>query len=84
MKSKLNPRYLEKLLNNECDVKLYEGLSENGEPLIALDIKNRKCRFVEKNRILIDSDGQKVQSVGKVLLLGDIAPSVKKLNRRRS
>ena len=50
MIKKLNPRHLERLLNNKCDVKLYqEGLSEEGEPLTSLDIKNEKCRWKVQN-----------------------------------
>ena len=41
MIKKLNPKHLERLLNNKCDVKLYqEGLSEEGEPLTSLNIEN--------------------------------------------
>ncbi len=81
MIKKLNPRHLERLLNNKCDVKLYqEGLSEEGEPLTSLDIKNEKCRFVEKSKTIITADGKKVELVGKVILLGDIAPNIKKIS----
>lgn len=81
MIKKLNPRHLERLLNNKCDVKLYqEGLSEEGEPLTSLDIKNEKCRFVEKSKTIITADGKKVELVGKVILLGDIAPDIKKIS----
>ena len=69
------------LLNNECDVVIYqEGLSEDGEPLTSLDLKEQKCRFVEKTKIIISSDGRKVELVGKVILLGDIAPTIKKIS----
>lgn len=81
MIKKFNPKHLERLLNNFCDVKLYqEGLSEEGEPLTSLDLKNEKCRFVEKTKIVINSDGKKVELVGKVILLGDIAPNIKKIS----
>ena len=81
MIKKLNPNHLKRLLNNECDVKLYqEGLSEEGEPLISLDLKNEKCRFVEKTKIIISPDGKKVELIGKVMLLGDIAPNIKKIS----
>ncbi len=81
MIKKLNPRHLERLLNNECDVKLYqEGLSEEGEPLTSLNLKNKKCRFVEKIKTIISADGKKVELVGKVILLGDIAPEIKKIS----
>ena len=81
MIKKLNPNYLKRLLNNECDVTMYqEGLSEEGEPLSSLDLKNQKCRFVEKTKIIISPDGKKVELIGKVILLGDIAPNIKKIS----
>lgn len=81
MIKKLNPNHLKRLLNNECDVKLYqEGLSEEGEPLISLDLKNEKCRFVEKTKIIISPEGKKVELIGKVILLGDIAANIKKIS----
>lgn len=81
MIKRLNPKHLERLLNNECDVKLYqEGLSEEGEPLTSLNLEKAKCRFVEKTKTIITADGQKVELVGKVILLGDVAPNIKKIN----
>ena len=81
MIKKLNPKHLERLLNNKCDVKLYqEGLSEEGEPLTSLNLENQRCRFVEKTKIIITADGQKVELVGKVILLGDIAQKIKKIS----
>ena len=74
MIKKLNPKHLERLLNNRCDVKLYqEGLSEEGEPLPAFELKEQKCRFIEKTKTIITADGKKVELVGKVILLGDIS-----------
>lgn len=74
MIKKLNPKHLERLLNNVCDIKLYqEGLSEEGEPLTSFELKNQKCRFVEKTKTIITADGKKVELVGKVILLGDIS-----------
>lgn len=81
MIKKLNPNHLKRLLNNECDVVIYqEGLSEEGEPLTSLDLRNQKCRFVEKTKIIISPDGKKVELLGKVILLGDIAPNIKKIS----
>ncbi len=81
MIKKLNPNYLKRLLNNECDITIYqEGLSEEGEPLTSLDLNDQKCRFVEKTKIIINADGKKVELVGKVILLGDIAPEIKKIS----
>lgn len=81
MIKKLNPNHLKRLLNNECDVNLYqEGLSEEGEPLTSLTLEKQKCRFVEKTKIIITPDGKKVELIGKVILLGDIAPNIKKIS----
>lgn len=81
MIKKLNPNHLKKLLNNECDVIVYqEGLSEEGEPLTSLNLENQKCRFVEKTKIIISPDGKKVELIGKVILLGDIAPNIRKIS----
>lgn len=81
MIKKLNPNHLKMLLNNKCDVILYqEGLSEEGEPLTSLNLENQKCRFVEKTKIIINQDGKKVELIGKVILLGDIAPNIKKIS----
>lgn len=81
MIKKFNPNHLKRLLNNLCSVKIYqEGLSEEGEPLTSLNLENQKCRFVEKTKIVINSEGKKVELVGKVILLGDIAPNIKKIS----
>lgn len=74
MIKKLNPNHLKRLLNNECNVILYqEGLSEEGGPLLAFELKNQKCRFVEKTKVIISPEGKKVELVGKVILSGDIS-----------
>lgn len=81
MIKKLNPKHLKRLLNNECDVVIYqEGLTEEGEPLASINLKKEKCRFVERTKIIINPDGKKVELVGRVILLGDIAPDVKKIS----
>lgn len=81
MIQEFNPKHLKKLLNNQCDVYINrERISEEGEPLKALELKNQKCRFVEKTKVIINSDGKKVELVGKIILLGDIAPHIKKIS----
>ena len=45
-----------------------------------INLKNQNCRFVEKTKVIISSDGRKVELVGKVILLGDIAPNIKKIS----
>lgn len=74
MIKKLNPNHLKRLLNNICDILLYQkGLSEEGEPLPFFELKNQKCRFVEKTKTVITEDGKKVELVGKVILDGDVS-----------
>lgn len=81
MIKKLNPKHLKRLLNNKCDVVIYqEGLSEDGEPLTSLNLENQKCRFVEKTKVIISSDGRKIELIGKVILSGDIAPDLKRIS----
>ena len=81
MIKKLNPKHLKRLLNNECNVIIYqEGLSEDGEPLTSLILKNQNCRFVENTKVIISSDGRKIELVGKVILMGNIAPNIKKIS----
>lgn len=81
MIKKLNPNHLKRLLNNECDITLYkEGLSEEGEPSTSLSLRDQKCRFVEKTKVVISPDGKKIELIGKVILLGDIAPNIKKIS----
>ena len=81
MIKKLNPKHLKRLLNNKCDVVIYqEGLSEDGEPLTSLNLQNQKCRFVEKTKVIISSDGRKIELIGKVILSGDIAPDIKRIS----
>lgn len=80
MIKKFNPKYLKKFCRTSCEISLYEkGLSEEGEPQ-CFSIKKVKCRFVEKSKIIIDSDGKKVQLIGLVVFAGDIAPELKKLS----
>ena len=81
MIKKLSIRQLKRLCKTPCKIMLYtEGLSENGSPLIYDTIPDLKCRFVEKAKTIIDSEGKKVQLIGKVILVGDIAPELKKVS----
>ena len=63
-----------------CTSLYQEGLSEDGEPLTSLNLENQKCRFVETTKVIISPDGRKIQLVGKVILLGDIAPTIRKIS----
>ena len=56
-----------------------EGISEDGGPLEA-NTKNGKCIFSEKARRIIDSEGKQVTLLGKVIIKGDIAPSLKTIS----
>lgn len=81
MIKKLNPKYLNKLLNNICSIIIYrQGLSEEGEPLTSLNLENQKCFFDEKTKVIMTSDGRKIELVGKIILTGDIAPVVKQIS----
>ena len=53
-----------------------EGISEEGEPLDAF-VGNGKCIFSEKAKRVLDSEGKEILLVGKVIVKGDIAPTLK-------
>lgn len=68
------PRWL---LNTDYSIVLNEdGVSEDGGPIEAFK-GSGKCIFSEKAKRIIDKDGKEVTLVGKVIVLGDIAPSLK-------
>lgn len=52
-----------------------EGISEDGEPMSALSVTG-KCIFGEKAKRIIDSDGTNITLLGKVIIKGDVAPSI--------
>lgn len=52
-----------------------EGVSEDGEPISSVE-SNGKCIFSEKAKRIIDSEGKEIILVGKVIVKGDIAPSL--------
>ena len=52
-----------------------EGISEDGEPMSAFTGKG-KCIFSEKAKRVIDTDGKQITLLGKVIVKGDIAPSL--------
>ncbi len=56
-----------------------EGISEDGEPIKAFT-KSGKCIFSEKSKRIIDSEGKQVILLGKVIVKGDIAPSLKTIS----
>ena len=53
-----------------------EGISEDGEPLVSFTT-NGKCVFSEKARRILDAEGKQITLLGKVIIKGDIAPSLK-------
>lgn len=56
-----------------------EGISEDGEPISAFT-GNGKCIFSEKAKRIIDSEGKQITLLGKVIVKGDIAPSLKSVS----
>lgn len=56
-----------------------EGVSEDGEPLQAFATSG-KCIFSEKAKRIIDADGKQVELIGKVIVEGDIAPSLRTIS----
>lgn len=68
------------LLNTDYSISLnHDGVSEDGESLIAFTGKG-KCIFSEKAKRTIDSEGKKITLLGKVIVKGDIAPSLKSVS----
>jgi hypothetical protein len=68
------------LLKTDCNIKLYsDGISEDGEPISNLEIKE-KCIFSEKSKRIISSDGKEITLLGKVIVKGDIAPNLKNVS----
>lgn len=68
------------LLTTNCNVVInQEGIGRNGEPLEGLNW-NGKCIYSEKAERIIDSDGKKILLLGKVIVKGDIAPSLKNIS----
>ena len=55
------------------------GISEDGEPISTLN-KNGKCIFSEKAKRVIDAEGKQITLLGKVIVKGDIAPSLKNVS----
>lgn len=54
------------------------GISEDGEPIVALETSG-KCIFSEKSKRIITDDGRKVTLLGKMAIEGDIAPNLKQI-----
>ena len=68
------------LLNTNYSIVLNEeGISEDGEPIKSFE-SSGKCIFSEKAKRIIDSEGKQITLVGKVIVKGDIAPSLKSVS----
>lgn len=67
------------LLNTDCKIKIDGvGITKDGEPNNGASFEG-KCIFSEKAKIIITPDGQKIELVGKVMIKGDIAPTIEKI-----
>ena len=65
------------LLNIDYSLVLNDiGISEDGEPIKSMETSG-KCIFGEKSKRIIDSEGKEINLLGKVIVKGDIAPSLK-------
>ncbi len=70
----------EQLLVTDYSITLnQEGISEDGEPISAFT-GSGKCIFSEKAKRIIDNEGTQITLVGKVIVKGDIAPSLKSVS----
>lgn len=68
------------LLNTDYSIVLNEnGVSEDGGPIEKVKTSG-KCIFSEKAKRIIDSEGKQITLVGKVIVKGDIAPSLKSVS----
>lgn len=56
-----------------------EGISEDGEPVSNVESEG-KCIFSEYSRRIIDSEGKQITLLGKVIIKGDVAPSLKSVS----
>ncbi|MDY2781997.1 MAG: hypothetical protein SOT80_01185, partial [Candidatus Pseudoruminococcus sp.] len=52
-----------------------EGLSEDGEPLKALEI-NALCNYQDKAKTVLTAEKKLIQITGSAIFPGDIAPSL--------
>ena len=67
------------LLKTDCSIEINSsGINNDGEPNKPI-IFEGKCIFSEKSKIIYTQDGQKINLVGKIIIKGDIAPSIQKI-----
>ena len=68
------------LAKTPCSITLNKsGVGRNGEPIVGATWKG-KCIFSEKAKRVIDADGKKITLLGKVIVKGDIAPTLKNVS----
>lgn len=68
------------LLNTDYSLVLNDiGISEEGEPIESFKTSG-KCIFSEKAKRIIDAQGKQITLLGKVIIKGDIAPSLKNVS----
>lgn len=68
------------LLNTDYTLSLNtEGISEDGEPISSVEDEG-KCIFSEHSKRIIDSEGKQITLIGKCIIKGDIAPSLKSVS----
>lgn len=68
------------LLNTDYSLVLNDiGISEEGEPIENFKTSG-KCIFSEKSKRIIDSNGKQITLLGKVIIKGDIAPSLSNIS----
>ena len=65
------------LLNTDYSLVLNEeGVTEDGAPKKSIETSG-KCIFSEKAQRIIDAEGKQIDLLGKVIIKGDVAPSLK-------
>lgn len=68
------------LLNTDYSLILnQDGVSEDGAPIERLKLSG-KCIFSEKAKRIIDAEGKQITLLGKIIIKGDIAPSLKTIS----
>lgn len=68
------------LLNTDYSIILNDkGISEDGEPIKSFETEG-KCIFSEKAKRIINSEGKQIILLGRVIIKGDIAPSLKNVS----
>ena len=70
----------DRLLNTDYSLVLNEeGITEDGAPKESFQTSG-KCIFSEKAKRIIDVEGKQITLLGKVIIKGDIAPSLKMIS----